>query len=220
MLAIKWYHIWRLRIWAEDNGSAIVIFAVLLIAAGAMSLGRTLQAGEAQEQQTVVLIATPTLGLLDPPPAPLAVANVATLSRAVIAYHDYQRPETATPLDAGRAYSVVGRAGFEWLLIDVGSGAPVWVQAFDAGLVVDGAVADLSPPPPPTPAPQIVIVREAQQQTVYVAGPPADPRLAADLQQASAPVDLLAVNQAADVALPAACSEDDAGRPKCAKRNP
>jgi hypothetical protein len=166
MLAIKWYHIWRLRIWAEDNGSAIVIFAVLLIAAGAMSLGRTLQAGETAPQ-TVVLIATPTLGLLDPEPAPLIVANVATLSRAVIAYHDYQRPETATPLDAGRAYTVVGRAGFEWLLLDVGSGAPVWVRAFDAGLIVDGAVADLAPPPAP-PAPAVVVVREVQQQTVYV----------------------------------------------------
>jgi hypothetical protein len=138
----------RLRLrWAlDDNRISIVVFAVLLIAAGATNLGRAFSAR--QQAAPVVLIATPTLGLplID---APLAVANVATLPRAVVAFHDYQRSETATALEEGRPYQVIGRASFEWLLLEVGSGAPVWVRAAAAGLVVDAALVDYAPLPPP-----------------------------------------------------------------------
>jgi hypothetical protein len=172
----------RLRLrWAlDDNRISIVVFAVLLIAAGATNLGRAFSAR--QQAAPVVLIATPTLGLplID---APLAVANVATLPRAVVAFHDYQRPETATALEEGRPYSVIGRASFEWLLLEVGSGAPVWVRAGDAGLVVDAALVDYAPlpTPVPAPAPQIVVV---QQQAPPAEPAPAEPAV---IEQQGAP---------------------------------
>jgi hypothetical protein len=194
------YHALRIK-WAfDDNRPAIVAFALLLIAAGVMSLGRTLSARQAP---TVVIVqATPTLGL-PPPDAGLAVANVATLPRAVVSYHDYQRPETATALEAGRPYSVIARAGHEWLLIEVGSGAPVWVRAGDAGLVVDGALVDLAPQPTavPAPAPQIVVV---QQQA---APPPTAVPAVPQFEQQGAPAQL------GD-----GCQVDADGRPKCGKR--
>jgi hypothetical protein len=193
------YHALRIKWALDDNRISIVVFAVLLIAAGVVSLGRTLSAR--QEAAPVVLIATPTLGLL-PTDAPLAVANVATLPRAVVSYHDYQRPETATALEAGRPYSVIARAGHEWLLLEVGSGAPVWVRASDVGLVVDRALVDLAPQPTAVPA-QIVVV---QQQ----AAPP--------------PTALPAVPQFEQQAAPAqlgdGCQVDADGRPKCGKRAP
>jgi hypothetical protein len=192
------YHALRIK-WAfDDNRISIVAFAVLLIAAGVMSLGRTLSARAQTEPAPIVLIATPTLGL-PPIDAPLAVANVATLPRAVVSYHDYQRPETATALEEGRPYSVIGRASFEWLLLEVGSGAPVWVRAGDAGLVVDGALVDLAPQPTAVPA-QIVVV---QQQVPAPTAVPAVPQF----EQQGAPAQL------GD-----GCQVDADGRPKCGKR--
>jgi hypothetical protein len=173
----------------------------LLIAAGVMSLGRTLSARAQTEPAPIVLIATPTLGLL-PADAPLAVANVATLPRAVVAFHDYQRSETATALEQGRPYSVIGRASFEWLLLEVGSGAPVWVRAGDAGLVVDAALVDYAPlpTPVPAPAPQIVVV---QQQAPAPAEPaPAVPQ--------AAPV--VIEQQGAPAQSDTGCLRDESGR--------
>jgi hypothetical protein len=157
----------RLRLrWAlDDNRISIVAFAVLLIAAGAVSLGRTLTARQAAPAP-VVLIATPTLGLL-PTDAPLAVANVGpVLPRAAVAY--------AAPgglvlggLEPGRSYVPLARYGASWLQVDAGSG-PVWVLASEAGLTIDAALADLQPQPTAV----VVVVREVQQQTVYIAAPP------------------------------------------------
>jgi hypothetical protein len=163
------YQVLKLRWALTDNRPAIVVFAVLLIAAGVVSLGRTLSARQEQRPVILVATATPSLQLL-----PTAVPSGPVLPRAAVAY--------AAPgglvlgaLDQGRAYVPLARYGGAWLHIDAGSG-PVWVLASEAGLPVDAALADLEPTQPP----QIVVVREVRQETVYIAEPaspaaPAEP---------------------------------------------
>jgi hypothetical protein len=107
-------------------------------------------------QPTAQVAGTPTSppATAAPTSAPTAVpASAATLPRAVVAYHDYRDAGTATALEAGRAYTPVGRAGMAWLLLDVGAPRPVWVRAADAGLTVDPALPDHTPRPTAAPAP-------------------------------------------------------------------
>jgi hypothetical protein len=155
------YHALRLRWMFDDNRISIVAFGVLLIAAGAVSLGRTLSAR--QEQRPVILVATATPSLQRLPTAQLTGP---VLPRAAVAY--------AAPgglvlggLEPGRSYVPLARYGASWLQVDAGSG-PVWVLASEAGLTIDAALADLQPQPTAV----VVVVREVQQQTVYIAAPP------------------------------------------------
>lgn len=153
------YQALRLRWALTDNRPAIVVFAILLVAAGAVSLGRTLSARQAPA--IVIVNATPTLGTLPTP------ETATGLPRAAVAYAE-PGGLVLGGLEPGRAYTVLARYGAQWLQIEAGSGA-VWVLASEAGLMVDAALADLEP----TAAPAVVYVREVQQQTVYVPVPAA-----------------------------------------------
>jgi hypothetical protein len=160
------YYALRLRWALSDNRPAIVAFALLLIASGVVSLGRILGTRAQAEPAPIILLATPTpaLALL-----PTATPAGPVLPRAAVAYAE-PGGLVLGGLEPGRPYVVLARYGSSWLQVDAGSGA-VWLDAVAAGLTVDAALADLEP----QPTAQVVIVREVQQQTVYVAAPPAAP---------------------------------------------
>jgi hypothetical protein len=160
------YHALRLRWALSDNRPAIVAFALLLIASGVVSLGRILGTRAQAEPAPIILLATPTPALAV---LPTATPAGPVLPRAAVAY--------AAPgglvlggLEPGRPYLVLARYGASWLQVDAGSG-PVWLDAAAAGLTVDAQLADLEPQPTAV----VLVVREVQQQTIYVAAPAAPP---------------------------------------------
>lgn len=148
-----------LRYWLDDHTVPLTILSLLLIVAGGAQLTRALTS--APTTAPIILVATPTL-------APLPVASRSTgLPRAATAY-DEPDGRVLGALDEGRGYTVLARFGSEWLQLDAGSG-PVWVRAREAGLSVNAALADLTPPAVPAvvyverpaPAPSVVYVQPA-----------------------------------------------------------
>ena len=102
-------------------------------------------------------VQSPTLASV-PTSAPTVAPTAAVLlDRAIVAYAA-PGGDILGAVDAGRAYTAIGRYGTSWAQLDIGERAPVWVRLGDLpGLTVAG-LPDLAPKPTAIPAPVIVPV--------------------------------------------------------------
>lgn len=109
----------------------------------------------------------PTAAPPQPTAAPVEVAPAPlTLPRNTTAY-DEPNGRVLGVVEGGRPYSVIGRYGAGWLLLEVAGSGGVSVNAAESGIAVNMAWRDYAPPPPPPAAPA------AAPPVVY--SPPAPP---------------------------------------------
>jgi len=100
------------------------------------------------------LVGRPTAPPVAPTAAPPTVTSFgAPLDAAIVAYFDFQQPDTATALDRDTRVQPIARIGHAWLQLQLASGTAVWVRWRD--LPAPGAALDQLPDlaPPPTPLP-------------------------------------------------------------------
>jgi hypothetical protein len=151
---------WKVAIWF-----LAVPFVLTLVGA----LISVWPAASAQPSGSIIMIATTT-------PQPASPAPIA--SRAIVGYFDFAQPTTAAPLTEADIVRVIGQAVGDWRLVELESGARVWVRAADvpAGIPADTPLADLTPatPQPAQQAPIVVAV------PVAPAPPDCGPRPAGD----------------------------------------
>jgi hypothetical protein len=198
--------------WYTHRDGLAFLALIVAVAASALLARAWPTLTKAAEPLPVVLVATITLPALPATPAPIAVASVPTLSRAVAAFAE---PNGALLGDApaGSAYTVVYRNMEGWTLLQVagiggydGAGL-VWVTPSDSP--PEAAQAPIVATAVPAPPPQIIIV---EQQPAPAPAPAPQP----EYRQSNA--DLPVIVPDPDNGRP--CGADEYGQPKCAKRNP
>lgn len=121
-------------------------------------------------QSTIAPPAT-TQPTASPEPTPFG----APLNAAIVAYFDYQRPDTATALENGTRVQPIARIGQAWVLLALADGGEVWVRWGDLPSPTLADLPDRAPAaaPPPTAPPAEPQDIAAPQQPGPASGAPA-----------------------------------------------
>ena len=115
----------------------IILLVVVLVRAGSLA---------AATPDPVIILGTST-------PTAAPTAQTVGLARAIIAY-DAPGGNAIGGIEPGRQYTVVARAGIDWLQLDVAGSGLVWTQIDQVDGVDVAALPDLAPPTAPPVAQQ------------------------------------------------------------------